>query len=276
MAQFLNMYKVDLTEGAAPVVSLKQIHLGDHKANRVGAIVTMDGVPYPLGGNCAGTAILADGSTVPLTGTVAGNQAYVELDNACYQVEGQINVFVAWVSGSLQTTLLAAVGTVRITETSTVIQPSTPVPDLAELMAQITAMQEATAAANAAATKSVRYDTAQTLTGAQMAQARVNIKAATYNDLAPAFSSSAFYSAGDYVIYDGNLMQFTAAHSGAWTGTDAVSVTVSSGLSNGPVLYSKAQSLTGAQKAQARENIGAAQVSPTDFNGSSTGMFIEY
>ena len=276
MAQFLNMYKVDLTDGAAPVVSLKQIHLGDHKANRVGAIVTMDGVPYPLGGNCAGTAILADGSTVPLTGTVSGNQAYVELDNACYQVEGQINVFVAWVSGSLQTTLLAAVGTVRITETSTVIQPSTPVPDLAELMAQITAMQEATAAANAAATKSVRYDTAQTLTGAQMAQARVNIKAATYNDLAPAFSSSASYSAGDYVIYDGNLMQFTAAHSGAWTGSDAVSVTVSSGLSNGPVLYSKAQSLTGAQKAQARENIGAAQVSPTDFNGSGTGMFIEY
>lgn len=276
MAQFLNMYKVDLTDGAAPVVSLKQIHLGDHKANRVGAIVTMDGVPYPLGGNCAGTAILADGSTVPLTGTVSGNQAYVELDNACYQVEGQINVFVAWVSGSLQTTLLAAVGTVRITETSTVIQPSTPVPDLAELMAQITAMQEATAAANAAATKSVRYDTAQSLNGAQMAQARVNIKAATYNDLAPAFSSSASYSAGDYVIYDGNLMQFTAAHSGAWTGSDAVSVTVSSGLSNGPVLYSKAQSLTGAQKAQARENIGAAQVSPTDFNGSGTGMFIEY
>ena len=276
MAQFLNMYKVDLADGAAPVVSLKQIHFGDHKANRVGAIVTMDGVPYPLGGNCAGTAILADGSTVPLTGAISGNQAYVELDSACYQVEGQINVFVAWVSGSLQTTLLAAVGTVRITETSTVIQPSTPVPDLAELMAQITAMQEATAAANAAATKSVRYDTAQSLTGAQMAQARVNIKAATYNDLAPAFSSSASYSAGDYVIYDGNLMQFTAAHSGAWTGTDAVSVTVSSGLSNGPVLYSKAQSLNGAQKAQARENIGAAQVSPTDFNGSGTGMFIEY
>lgn len=100
------------------------------------------------------------------------------------------------------------------------------------------------------------------------AKARANI--------APAFSSSASYSAGDYVIYDGNLMQFTAAHSGAWTGSDAVSVTVSSGLSNGPVLYSKAQSLAGAQKAQARENIGAAQVSPTDFNGSGTGMFIEY
>ena len=276
MAQFLNMFKVDLNEGAAPVVSLKQIYYGDHKANRVGAFVMLDGITYPLGGSCAGTAILADGSTVPLTGTIAGNQAYVELDSACYQVEGQIVVHVKWVSGSLKTTLISAVGTVRLTETGTVIQPSTPVPDLAELMAAISDMETATEAANAAASKSVRYDTAQSLTGAQAAQARVNIKAATYNDLAPAFSSSASYSAGDYVIYDGNLMQFTAAHSGAWTGTDAVSVTVSSGLSNGPVLYSKAQSLTGAQKAQARENIGAAQVSPTDFNGSGTGMFIEY
>ena len=125
-------------------------------------------------------------------------------------------------------------------------------------------MQEATAAANAAATKSVRYDTVQTLTGAQMAQARENIKAATYNDLAPAFSSSASYSAGDYVIYDGNLMQFTANHSGAWTGTDAVSAKISAGLSNGPVLYSKSQSLTNAEKATARANIGVEIATPQE------------
>lgn len=276
MAQFSNIYPVELTAGAAPVVSLKQIYYGDHRANRVGAAVLMDGVPYPLGGNCAGTAILADGSTVPLTGTVAGNQAYLDLDSACYQVEGQIIVFVKWISGTLETTLLSAVGTVRTTETGAVIQPSTPVPDLAQLMAQITAMQEATAAANAAATKSVRYDTVQSLTGAQMAQARVNIKAATYTDLAPSFASNRQWYAGDYVIYDGTLFQFTADHLGAWTGTDASNVTVSAGLSNGPVLYSKAQSLTGAQKSQARQNIQAAQVFATDFSGSDSGLYIEY
>lgn len=183
MAQFLNMYTVELNDGAAPVVSLKQIHQGNHKANRVGARVVLDGQPYTLGGNCSGTAILADGSTVPLTGTVSGNECYVELDNACYQVEGQIHVFVSWVSGQLETTLLAAVGTVRFTQTGNVIQPSTPVPDLAQLMAQITAMQEATAAANAAATKAVRYDSEQTLTAAQMAQARTNILAASQTDV---------------------------------------------------------------------------------------------
>lgn len=182
MAQFLNIYPVELTAGAAPVVSLKQIYYGDHQANRVGAAVLLDGIPYPLGGNCAGTAILADGSTVPLTGTVAGNQAYLDLDSTCYQVEGQIVVFVKWVSGSLETTLLSAVGTVRITETGSVIQPSTPVPDLAQLMAQITAMQEATAAANAAASKAVRYDTAQALGYDQKLQARRNIQTAYWGD----------------------------------------------------------------------------------------------
>lgn len=276
MAQFNNICKVELNEGAAPVVSLKQIYFGDHKANRVGAFVMQDGIPYPLGGSCGGTAIRADGSTVPLTGTIAGNIASVELDNACYQVEGQITIFVKWASGSLETTLICYVGTVRITETGTVIQPSTPVPDLAQLMASIAAMQEATEAANAAASKAVRYDTAQSLTGAQMAQARENIKAASYNDLAPGFSSSASYSAGDYVIYEGNLMRFTSAHSGAWTGTDAVSATVSAGLNDGAVLYSKAQSLSGGQKVQARSNIKAAAVDTTDYSGNTDGFLIVY
>ena len=179
MAQYVNMHPIDLNAGSAPTMPLGTVYEGDHLGNRCGAIVSKGGAPLALGGQCAGTAILGDGSTVPLTGTIADNQAYVELDSACYAVEGTISVFVKWVSGSRETTLIAFVGTVKQTETGIVIQPSTPVPDLAQLMAQITAMQEATAAANAAATKSVRYDTAQSLTDAQKLQARGNIGAAS-------------------------------------------------------------------------------------------------
>lgn len=192
MAQFLNMYPVELSGGTAPVISLNRIHQGDHKANRVGAIVLMDGIPYPVGGNCAGTAIRADGSTIPLTGTVEGNLAYVELDSECYQVEGTITVHVKWVSGTLETTLLSAVGIVELTESGNVIQPSTPIPDLPQLMAQITAMQEATAAANAAANKAVRYDTALSLTASEMAKARENISAAQVTATDSAGSDSGF------------------------------------------------------------------------------------
>ena len=179
MAQFGQMEKVELTSGAAPVVQLKWLAQNNNKAHRIGALVYQNGEELALGGQCSGTAILADGSTVPLTGAVSGNQAYVELNSTCYTVEGTIIVSVTWINGTLQTTLLWAVGTVKITNTGIVIQPGDPIPNLEQLMAQITAMQEATAAAEAAATKAVRYDSAMSLTDAEKATARINISAAS-------------------------------------------------------------------------------------------------
>lgn len=47
-------------------------------------------------------------------------------------------------------------------------------------------------------------------------------------NIAPSFSASTAYSAGDYVIYGGKLYQFTSGHAaGAWTGSDAEETTVS-------------------------------------------------
>lgn len=52
-------------------------------------------------------------------------------------------------------------------------------------------------------------------------------------NIAPPFSASATYAAGDYVVYGGKLYQFTTAHSGAWTGTDAEETTVTEKLGGG-------------------------------------------
>lgn len=42
------------------------------------------------------------------------------------------------------------------------------------------------------------------------------------SSMAPTFSAATAYAAGDYVMYEGQLYQFTAAHpEGAWIGTDA-------------------------------------------------------
>lgn len=50
---------------------------------------------------------------------------------------------------------------------------------------------------------------------------------AAMTGLAPAFSTSKAYAAGDYVLYNGTLYRFTAAHAaGAWTGSDATAVTL--------------------------------------------------
>ena len=131
--KFKNIYKVELTNGTAPVVPLRQIYYGDKLANRVGAYVLMDGTPANISGTCVGTAIRADGSTVPLIGTVSGSQAYVDLPPACYAIPGEIQVYVKLASGETETTVLAAVGTVRITETGTVIDPGIVIPSVSDL-----------------------------------------------------------------------------------------------------------------------------------------------
>lgn len=50
-------------------------------------------------------------------------------------------------------------------------------------------------------------------------------------NIAPSFSTSTAYAAGDYVIYGGKLYQFTSAHSGAWTEADAEECTVAEDIS---------------------------------------------
>lgn len=51
--------------------------------------------------------------------------------------------------------------------------------------------------------------------------------------IAPEFDSSTAYAAGNYTIYGGKLYQFTAAHSGAWTGADVEECTVAEKLGEG-------------------------------------------
>ena len=151
MAQFVNIYDVDLMKPSAPRQLRQMVCEGDAKGNRVGANVYSDGIPVSLGGQCVGKVVRADGTTVQLTGTVSGNQAYVVLDQSSCAIEGQIQVAVCWVSGTNITTLVVAYGAVINTQTGTAVQPSTPIPDLTQLLAEIDAMRAATAAANAAA-----------------------------------------------------------------------------------------------------------------------------
>ena len=150
MAQYKNMYNVELWKGPA-AVSLNSMFLGDKNANRLGANVFDDGEAVALGGSCTGKAIRSDGSTVALSGTISGNQAYIDLPAACYAIPGPIQIYVIWGNSSTITTLVAGFGHVQVTETGTVIDPGTVVPDLSELLTMLEAMEQATEAAEAAA-----------------------------------------------------------------------------------------------------------------------------
>lgn len=142
MAQFVNMRKIDLATGEPAVIALRQLYYADREANRIGAIVMMNGEPFPLSGTCSGTAIREDGTTVPMSGTVEDNQAYITLIPDCYAVEGDIQIFVKLTTGDVTATLAAAVGTVRLTETNAVIDPGEIIPSVSAL---ITAINDAVA-----------------------------------------------------------------------------------------------------------------------------------
>jgi hypothetical protein len=151
---------------------------GDVSGITIGVRVYDNGSPFALGGSCVGKIVRADGATVQLPGFIDGNLASVVLDQTSCAIEGPIQVAVCWVGGSNVTTLLLGYGAVVHTQTGNAIQPSEPIPDLTQLLAEIDNMRQATAAAEAAASKSVRYDAVQTLTDNQKATARENISAA--------------------------------------------------------------------------------------------------
>lgn len=204
MAQFVNIYKCDLHKGPV-VTSLHQVFLGDVEANRVGVHVTDNGEDVTLSGTCSGTAILCNGGTVALTGTVDGSLAYVDLPSAVYTVEGPVEIYVTLTQGDQTTTLLTAHGNAVRTDSGVVIDPGTIIPSVAALISDIDG-----------AIASIPADYSDLL-----------------GSLAPTFSSSTAYAAGDYVWYDGDLYQFTAAHAaGSWSGTDASAAVLTSEVSD--------------------------------------------
>ena len=202
MAQFVNMFDVDLKKRTSPMPLSQMVCEGNASANRIGAYVYDDGEAVTLGGTCTGLVMRADGTTVPLTGTISENSAYVVLDQSSCSIDGPIQVAVNWVSGSDVTTLLVAYGTVVNTTTGSYVQPSTPIPDIDQLLAEIEAMRTATAAANAAAEGAL-------------------------GNFAGAFSDATAYTAGQYVTYtDGKLYRFNVDHAaGAWAAADVTAVT---------------------------------------------------
>lgn len=150
MAQYKNLFEVDLSGKNAPVMLRSMISEGNAAANIIGAAVFDNCEPVQLNGSCTGRVLRADGNTVALVGTIDGNTAYVTLDSQCYAIPGTIVVIVNWVSGENVTTLVKACGTVERTQSGGIIETET-IPNLDELLAQIERMEEVTEAAEEAA-----------------------------------------------------------------------------------------------------------------------------
>lgn len=244
---------------------------GEKLAHQFIISCTRDGAAISLSGSVTGRFMRADGQTILLTGSVSSGKGTLTLPQDCYNINGRFVMALFNVAGGATTTIYAATGNVLRTQGGTIIDSGSAVPNIDDLLAQIDAMEQATARANAAADKAVRYDAAQELTAAQQLTARNNISAARAGIIdifAVAFDATKDYYAGDYCTYRGSLWRFTADHpAGAWKGDDpnpdnrdVTTVTVGNEINNTTVKVNKSQSLSGTNKAQARANIDAAAI----------------
>ena len=178
----------------------------DAAANTINIEVTDGGAPAEIGGTVSANVIRPDGGTVAVTGgTIDGNIVSITLPAACYALVGMITIVVKLTDESTVTTLAAAVAYVYQSSTDTVVDPGTVVSSIQDLIDAI--------------------DTAVASIPADYSS--------LWTSLAPPFSSSTAYTAGQYVTYDGGMYRFTKNHAaGSWASGDVATVNLGSELSD--------------------------------------------
>ena len=177
----------------------------DNAGNLIGVILTKDGVAYSGGGTVSANVIRADGGTVAVTGALSGNVATVVLPQAAYAVPGVASVVIKLTVSGEVTTIGAVVANVYESTTSTTIDPGTIIPSIQTLVNQINT-----------AVSSIPAD-----------------YSSLWTSLAPAFSTSTAYTAGQYVTYNGGLYRFTADHAaGSWSSSDVTAAKLGNDISD--------------------------------------------
>lgn len=146
----------------------------------------------------------ADDQTVPLTGSIEDGKATVTLIENCYYLPGRFKLTIYVTSGGSTTAVYCCMGSVDRTDGRTTVDPSGEINlDVTDLINRINA---------AVGSIPPEYT-------------------ALLNTIAPNFSTSAAYKAGEYVWNGGTLYRFTTDHAaGAWVGTDATAAVIGEDL----------------------------------------------
>ena len=198
MAQIETWFEQDIQKAVKVTYLDGNVFSADNEGNKVGVRVYSGGEPVTITGNISANVIRPDGTTVAVTGASSGNEAWIVMPQAAYAVPGIISIIIKNTVSSTVTTLCAVVATVYESTTSTVVDPGTIIPSIQTL---ITSIETAVA--------SIPAD-----------------YSALWTKLAPAFSSSTSYKAGQYVTYNSGLYRFNVDHSGSWVAADVTAVNI--------------------------------------------------
>lgn len=66
----------------------------DNNANRIGVILTDNGVPAQVSGSVMGYVILRNGVTEKIAGSISGNRASIVLPSSVYDIEGPVSIVI--------------------------------------------------------------------------------------------------------------------------------------------------------------------------------------
>lgn len=172
---------------------------GDALADTITVTLYNGEQPAALTGTVVCKVIRSDGATVAFNGERTGNVVSATLNASCFAVAGPISVILQVVDGDTKMSVLKAVYTVDAGTTETIVDPGEIIPDVTNLIEQIQA-----------AVGSIPPEYSAMLA-----------------TIAPNFSASTAYAAGQYVWNSGTLYRFTADHpAGAWIGTDATAAVI--------------------------------------------------
>lgn len=144
-------YSTDLQRGMTMQPLKAALISGDSDAHRFVVGCHRGNAPIDLSGaGVHGYFIRSNGSTVMMTGAVEGGRAILTLPTPCYAYPGRFSLVVKASRDGAVNTILWVEGAVSRSTTDTVVDPDEVLPSLDELLAQIAAMEEATAQAIAA------------------------------------------------------------------------------------------------------------------------------
>lgn len=169
-----DLVDIDLESGTLHRSFLNRtIGKGDNLANRFGVRLFRNGEPVNAEeATCQGIFMAPNGQNILISGdsltATDGNAAWVQLPQACYNVNGQFTLAIKIIMDGITGTMRIVDGTVDNTGTDGAVAPTETVPTYQEILAVYQQMLEAKAG-------SVRYDIEQSLTDSQKNQARDNI-----------------------------------------------------------------------------------------------------
>lgn len=144
-------YAVDLAQPLTKTLLPHAFFTGDEQAHRFRIALRQGGEAVSLTGyEVAGYFIRPDGATVSITGSAADGYAQLLLPAACYHQPGRFSLVIRLTQEDARVTVFWAEGAMSRASTDTLVDDGV-IPSLDELLAQISAMEEATEAASTVA-----------------------------------------------------------------------------------------------------------------------------